>query len=173
MKKLLFVILIVCTVPAFAQKKVKDGIIYKQHPYIEIVKHLAALYEKGDADGLVKLYADSARIYGMTRYSVDTSKVAQLSVPPSRSLAEARDGWQHIFDNWERIKMQAIGEPSGLEYTHSMFTVQSFWLFTLVNKKTKKVAKVEMVLFARFNKAGKIATQIEFYDPASLLAAAR
>lgn len=173
MRKLLLILMIACTVQASGQKKIKAGIIYKEHPYIETVRRLARLYEQGDAEALVKMYADTAKIYGMTRYSVDTSVVAQLSVPPSKSLAEAKAGWKHVFENWEHIKMREIGEASGLEYTHSPFTVQSFWLFTLVNRKTKKVAKVEMVLFAQFNKAGKIGTQIEFYDPASLIAASK
>ena len=64
-----------------------------------------------------------------------------------------------------------IGEPEAMAYDDAPFSVQSFWLFTMVNKKTKKIAKVEMVLFVLFNKAGKIATQIEFYDPTSLMAA--
>lgn len=163
--------LIACSVSAFAQKKVKNGIIYKEHPYIEIVKQVAAMYERGDTAAMAMLYADSAQVYGMTRYSVDTSKVAQWSVPPSKGLAGAKAGWQQVFDNWEQIKMRMIGVPEAMAYDDSPFSVQSFWLFTMVNKKTKKVAKVEMVLFVLFNKAGKIATQIEFYDPTSLIAA--
>ncbi len=164
-------ILIAGSVSAFAQKKVKNGVIYKEHPYIEIVKQLAVLYEKGDAAGMEKLYADSAQVYGMTRYSVDTTKVAQWSVPPPKGVSGAKAGWQQVFDNWEQIKMRPIATPEGLDYTDSPFTVQSWWLFTLVNKKTKKVAKVEMVMFNMFNKDGKIGTQIEFYDPTSLIAA--
>ncbi len=171
MKKLLLLILVVYSVSAFAQKKVKNGIIYKEHPYIEIVKQLAMLYEKGDAAGMEKLYTDTAEVYGMTRYNVDTAQVAQWSVPPRKALSGAKAGWQQVFDNWEQIKMRPIGTPEGLAYTDAPFTVQSWWLFTLVNKKTKKVAKVEMVLFDLFNKDGKIATQIQFYDPTSLLAA--
>jgi hypothetical protein len=171
MKKLLLLALVTCSVSVFAQNKVKNGIIYKEHPYIEIVKKVAALYEKGDTAAMAKLYADSAQVYGMTRYSVDTSKVAQWSVPPSKGLAGAKAGWQQVFDNWEQIKMRMIGAPEAMAYDDSPFSVQSFWLFTMVNKKTKKVAKVEMVLFALFNRSGKIATQIEFYDPTSLMAA--
>jgi hypothetical protein len=171
MRKLLLMILIACSVSVFAQKKVKNGIIYKEHPYIEIVKQVAVLYEKGDTAAMAKLYADSAQVYGMTRYSVDTAKVAQWSVPPPKGLAGAKAGWQQVFDNWDHIKMRMIGNPEAMAYDDSPFSVQSFWLFTMVNKKTKKVAKVELVLFALFNKAGKIATQIEFYDPTSLLAA--
>jgi hypothetical protein len=171
MKKLLLMILIAGPVLAFGQNKVKNGVIYKEHPYINIVKQLAGLYEKGDIAGMAKLYADTAKVYGMTRYHVDTTQVAQWSVPPAKGLAGAEAGWRQVFDNWEQIKMRPIATPDGLAYTNSPFTVQSWWLFTLVNKKTKKVAKVEMVLFTKFNKDGKIATQIEFYDPTSLLAA--
>jgi hypothetical protein len=171
MKKLLLIMLIACSLQAFAQNKIKSGTIYSQHPYIEIVKQLAVLYEKGDAAGMEKLYADTAQIYGMTRYAVDTTKVAQWSVPPAKHLTGAKAGWRQVFDNWEQIKMRPIVPPEGLEHTDGTFSVQSFWLFTLVNKKTKKVAKVEMVVFHVFNKAGKIATQVEFYDPTSLLAA--
>lgn len=68
MKKLLFIAFIISNT-AFAQKMVKNGTIYKEHPYIEIVKKLAALYEHGDANGMAKYYADTAHLYGMTRYS--------------------------------------------------------------------------------------------------------
>ena len=96
MKKLLLIIFI-CSNVAIAQKKVKNGIIYKEHPYIETMKQLAALYEKGDADAMEKLYADSALAYGMTRYNVDTSTVAQPSVPPGKTLVGAKAGWQNIL----------------------------------------------------------------------------
>jgi hypothetical protein len=171
MKKLLFILLAAFCFSAYGQKKVKNGTIYKEHPYIEIVKQLAVLYEKGDADAMAKFYADSARVYGMTRYAVDTSKVAQWSVPPSKNLSDAKAGWLQVFDKWEQIKMRPVGPPEGLDHIDSPFAVQSWWLFTLVNKKTKKIAKVEMVKFDLFNKDGKIATQIEFYDPTSLLEA--
>jgi hypothetical protein len=171
MKKLLLVMLIACSLQAFAQNKVKSGILYSQHPYIEVAKQLAVLYEKGDAAGMEKLYADTAHVYGMTRYDVDTTKVAQWSVPPSKGLPGAKAGWRQVFDNWEQIKMRPIVPAEALEHTGGTTSVQSFWLLTLVNKKTKKVAKVEMVVFMVFNKAGKIATQVEFYDPTSLLAA--
>jgi hypothetical protein len=171
MKKLLLIMLIACSLQAFAQNKVKSGVVYSQHPYMEVVTQLAVLYEKGDIAGMEKLYADTAQIYGMTRYDVDTANVAQWSVPPAKRLQGAKAGWRQIFDNWEQIKMRPIVPPEALEHTGGTTSVQSFWLLTLVNKKTKKVAKVEMVVFDVFNKAGKIATQVEFYDPTSLLAA--
>ncbi len=156
---------------AFGQKKVKSGIIYSEHPCIEVMRRYAVLYEKQDTAALGKLFADSARIYGMARYDVDTSRTAQWSVPPSRSVTSAKAALQKVFDNWENIKMKPIGVPDGLEYNNSRFTVQSWWLVSLTNKKTKKLARVELVLFDIFNPDGKIAVQVAFYDPGSLLIA--
>jgi hypothetical protein len=171
MKKLLLLILVACPIWAMAQKKVKSGIIYSEHPYIETMRHFAEFYEKGDTAAMGRLFADSAKVYGMMRYAVDTAKVAQWSVPPSRTLAEAKTGWQQVFETWGQMKMRPIGTPDGLEYSNTRFTVQSWWLITLTNRKTKKVAKIEMVLFDIFNPDGKIAIQVGFYDPTSLLVA--
>ena len=171
MKKLLIVILVACSVSAFAQKKVKNGVIYSEHPYIEVMRQFARLYEQHDTAAMGKLFADSAKIYGMMRYAVDTTKAAQWSVPPPRTVAEAKAGWEQVFETWEHFSMKPIGTPDGLEYNKTRFTVQSWWLITLTNRKTKKVAKIEMVLFDIFNTDGKIAVQIGFYDPMSLLIA--
>ena len=171
MKKLLLVMLVAVSVSAFAQKKVKSGIIYSEHPYIETMHRFATLYEKGDTAAMGRLFADSAKIYGMMRYAVDTAKAAQWSMPPPRTVAEAKAGWQQVFETWGQMKMRPIGDPDGLEYNNSRFTVQSWWLITLINRKTKKVAKIEMVLFDIFNTDGKIAVQVGFYDPTSLLLA--
>jgi hypothetical protein len=167
MKKL-FVLLAIVSNAAFAQKMVKNGVIYKEHPYIEIVKKVAGLYEQGNAGGMAKYYSDTAHVYGMTRYNPDTGLMKKHLMPKSKALAEAKAGWQQVIDNWDHIKMAPLGSPDGLAYADSPFTVQSWWLVTLVNKKTGKTAAVEMVLFDMFNKNGKIATQLEYYDPTPL-----
>jgi hypothetical protein len=174
MKKLALILMLLSNA-AFAQKMsqamVQNGSIYKQHPYIEIVKTLASLYEKGDADGMAKYYADTAHLYGMTRYSPDTSLMEKHLLPKSKALTEAKAGWQQIIDGWENIKMTPLSPPDGLQYANAPFTVQSWWLLTLTNKKTHKTAAIEMVLFDMFNKDGKIAVQLEYYDPTPLVMA--
>jgi hypothetical protein len=170
MKKLLF-ILFICSNAAFAQKKVKNGVIYKEHPYIGVVKQLAVLYEKGVTNAMARFYADTARTYGMSRYNPDNLASGKFALSNSKSVAQAKAGWKQMIDNWEQIKMEPIIQPQGLEYADSPFSIQSWWRLTLVNKKTKKTAVVDMVLLDQFNKAGKIATQLECYDPSPLIAA--
>ncbi|HEY8782450.1 MAG TPA: nuclear transport factor 2 family protein [Mucilaginibacter sp.] len=170
MKKLSLIILI-CSNTAFAQNAMKKGITYKQHRYIEIIKQLAVLYEKGDVDAMAKVYADTARILGMTRYNPDTSRSGKSAQVNGKSVAQAKAGWKNIFENWEGIKMRLIEDPDGLDYAGAPFKVQSSWKLTLVNKRTKKAATTEIILFDWFNKDGKIACQTEYYDPASFIAA--
>ncbi|HVW14954.1 MAG TPA: hypothetical protein VHB54_14055 [Mucilaginibacter sp.] len=169
MKKLLIALALLCNA-AFAQKMVKNGTIYKEHPYIEVVKKLAALYQKGDADGMARCYASNAQLFGMTRYTPDSAVRVRHAIK-GKSLAEAKAGWQHVIDGWENIKMTPESAPDGLQYADAPFTVQSWWQLTMVNKATKKTAVIEMVLFDMFDKQGKIVTQFEYYDPAPMLAA--
>jgi hypothetical protein len=170
MKKLLF-ILIVCSNAVFAQKAVKSGIVYKEHPYIQIIKQVAALYEKGDTNAMAKFYADTARAYGMTRYQPADLAKGRFAPGECKSLAQAKAGWKDVVDNWEQIKMTPVMEPVAIKPGNEPFSVQSWWQLTLVNKKTKKTAIIEMVLVDFFNKEGKITSQLECYDPTPVIAA--
>jgi hypothetical protein len=97
MKKLLIIILF-CSTSALAQKTQTNGTIYKEHPYIEIVKKLTKFYEKGDAGSMAKFYADTAHIYGMTRYDPDTKLLARNLMPKAKALVQAKAGWQDVIN---------------------------------------------------------------------------
>jgi hypothetical protein len=172
MKKFLFIILL-CSNAVFAQQK-QGGIIYTEHPFIGVVKQLAKLYAQGNPNGMAKLFADTVHFYGMTLYKPDTARLAKSQKRPGKTLTEAKKGWQDIIDNWEGIKIVPTTPLIGLKYTaSSSFKVQSEWLLTVTNKKTKKTAYVQIVLFDYFDGAGKISRQIEYYDPTPLILAAR
>jgi len=171
MKKLFFIVLLLSNT-AFAQQMIKSGTIYSEHPYVGVVRRLATLYGQVNPDDLAQLYADTAHFYGMTRYNPDTSRIAKNLPAKAQLIADAKKGWQDIIDNWQDIKITIVGRPEGLEYfRNSAFVVQSHWQLTLVNKKTKKTAYVEMLLFDEFNDAGKISVQRGYYDPTPLLIA--
>jgi hypothetical protein len=165
MKKLLVIILFISNA-AIAQKTAQSGIVFKQHPGIETMRKLAALYQKGDADGMAKFYDDKAQFTGMGRYMPGARS-------KSKSLAEAKAGWKDIITNWENIKMTETRAPEAVQYTGQPFTVQSWWVISVVNKKTRKQAQVDIVLFDKFNKQGKIISQLQYYDPTPLMAAAK
>jgi hypothetical protein len=110
-------------------------------------------------------YYDAAvSFHGMGRYNPSAKS-------QNKSLAEAKAGWSEIIKGWENIKMEPTMPPMALQYAGQGITVQSWWKLTLTNKKTKKTALVEMVLFDTFNIDGKITNQLQYYDPTPLLAA--
>jgi len=165
MKKLLIAIVFISNA-VYAQKMSQTGIAYKHHPDIETMRKLAALYEKGDADGMARFYDDKVQFIGMGRYVV--------GVPPkNRTLAEAKEGWKNVIDHWDDLKMTEALPPVALQYNNGSLVVQTWWELTMVNKKTQKPAHVEMVLFDEFNKEGKIIAQRQYYDPIPMIDAAK
>jgi hypothetical protein len=164
--KIFLILLLLVSGSALAQKTVQSGMIYKTHPDVEVIRKLAALYQKGDAEGMAKFYDSNVQFTGMSRYMPGTKA-------RSKNLAEAKAGWYDIINNWQDLKMTETQAPIGLQFKDEPFTVQSWWLITMVNKKTKKKAGVDMVLFDKFNKEGKIISQLQYYDPSSLIAATK
>jgi len=160
MKKLLIVALILLSCGVFAQDMQKNGTIYKTHPYITVVNNSNELFLKQDWNGLAGLYADTAKFY-------------DPSSPKAISLADEKKGWSGIYNDWEQITVTKQGYPDGLQYDKDPFTVQSWWAVTAVNKKTKKTAKVYMVQFDEFNKDGKIARELSYYDQAPFIEASK
>jgi hypothetical protein len=152
--------MLLATTSTFAQTPVKNGTIYREHPYITIVNTSTDLFIKQDWGGLSKLYADTVKFY-------------DPSSPKKMSLADQQKGWAEIAANWEQIKVDKVGYPDGLEYDKDPFTVQSWWKITAVNKKTKKTATFHMVQFDEFNKDGKISVEIFYFDRLPLAEASK
>lgn len=161
MKKLLTIGLLTLSASAFSQGVVKNGTIYKQHPYITAVVQLNALFAKGDTVAVAKFYADTARFIDATN-----------PMKPS-NLTQAKATWHDILLNWDIVGIKQIGYPDGLEYDSDPFTVQSWWEVTAVNKKTQKKATFEQVVFDSFNKAGKITSELSYYDTQALMEATK
>jgi hypothetical protein len=160
MKKLLIVVFTLLACGAFAQGTQKNGTIFKEHPYIDAVNNSTALFLKNDWDGYAKLYADTAKFY-------DPS-----STKPYH-LADTKKSWADVYSKWDQISVVKQGYPDGLQYDKDPFTVQSWWIVTAVNKATKKSVKVYMVQFDEFNKDGKIARELSYYDQTPFIDASK
>jgi hypothetical protein len=161
MKKILLPALMLLSASTFAQSIVKNGTIYKEHPYITALKTEVADFTKGDTLGAASFYAD-------------TAKFADSPEPKNiYTLKQARAGWQRIFADWTITSVKQVGYPDGLEYASDPFVVQSWWEITVVNKKTQKTAVFDQVLFDYFNKDGKISFEGSYYDQGSLIAASK
>ena len=160
MKKLLIAVFTLLTCNVFAQDSQKNGTIFKEHPYITVVNNSMASFLKQDWDGMAKLYSDTVKFY-------DPSSAKPVN------LEAAKKGWVDVYNGWEQITVTKQGYPDGLQYDKDPFTVQSWWTISAVNKKTKKTAKVYMVQFDEFNKDGKIARELSYYDQTPFIEASK
>ncbi len=159
MKKLLIFSFTLLACGAFAQTQ-KNGTIYKEHPYIDIVNKANDQFLKQDWIALAGNYADTVKFYDPTSekpFNLETEKKM----------------WADIYANWDQVSSVKQGYPDGLEYDKDPFTVQSWWIITAINKKTKKSVKVFMVQFDTFNKAGKIDSEATFYDQTPFIEATK
>ena len=91
MKKILIAVFSLLTCGAFAQSPVKNGTIYKEHPYITVVNNSIELFKKQDWDGMTKLFADTVKFY-------------DPSSPKAISLADEKRGGQAFTTTGTKLR---------------------------------------------------------------------
>lgn len=131
-------------ITAFSQATKENGIIYINHPYIDIVNESTKAYLAKDAPTNTKFFADTAKFWasGMAK-----------PIP----IADAFKMWATDFDFYDSIKVTKVGYPDFLHYKdEDQKYVQSWWQWVGKSKKTGEMVKIDYVQFDRFNKEGKI-----------------
>jgi hypothetical protein len=164
MQKIFISIFTLLTCSASAQTIQKNGIIYKEHPYIDVVNNIISLYPKNSWDELSKLYADTATFIDLRNYK-------------QYRLDDAKKYWQNLgldlADNWEQLTIVKLGFPDGLAYEKDPFNVVAWFTVTMINKKTLKRARFTIVLNDVFNKNGKISSESFLCDIMPIMEAMR
>ncbi len=143
-KVMLILSLLLLGVGAYTQETKKNGTIYINHPYIDIVNNSVKAYLAKDDATNTKIFADTARFWvsGMTK---------------AIGIADAFKMWDSDFDYYDSITVTKVGYPDYLNYIDKdQKVVQSWWLWSGKSKKTGEVVKIDMVQFDTFNSAGKI-----------------
>ena len=100
-------------------------------------------------------------------YYSDTAKfwVSDINDGKFFPLKESMSCLALDYKFYDNIKFTQIGYPDYLEYDkdHTR-TVQSWWLWSGISKKTGKELKIYTVQFDSFNNAGKIIQEIIYAD---------
>lgn len=165
MKKILIAVFWFIAIGSIAQKPIKNGTIYKEHPYITTVNNNAELLNKQDVTKWEQNFADTVKFYNPMNYGVKPINMAELKQHFGIFLAD----WSNIS-----FTKQIGSYPDGFEWANDGgFTVESYWLQTQTNKKTGKIAKFYYIQFDEFNKDGKIVEEKFYYDPTPLFEASK
>ncbi len=152
MKKILLsAALFLLVLAAFSQEK-RNGDIYMEHPYINIVYKSVKAYLDNDIATNTGIFSDTARFWvsGMKK-----------RIP----IAEALKNWSRDFDLYDSIALIKVGYPDYLAYKDmDAKTVQSWWTWSGKSKKTHEVLRIRCVQFDDFNKDGKIVFESIYGD---------
>ena len=136
---------------AFSQPK-ENGKIYMTHPYIDAVNKSMNSYLANDIKTTATFFADTATVWisGMDKF-----------IP----VAEAMKIFASDFEFYKDIKLTSVGYPDFLHYIdQDQQYVQSWWTWSGVSKKTGETVKIDLVQFDKFNKDGKISSEMIYGD---------
>src|SRR6476620_9430191 len=151
-KILLASLLLAIAMSANSQQPKENGKIYMTHPYIDVVNKATESYLAKDMTANAKYYSDTAKVWvsGMEKF-----------IP----IAEAMKLFATDFDFYNDIKLTKVGYPDFLHYTdQDQQYVQSWWIWSGVSKKTGETVKIDCVQFDKFNKDGKITSEMIYGD---------
>jgi len=131
----------------------ENGTIYKDHAYINTVRTMISALEMGDLDLTYEQFADNA-------------KFNDINAPrgESHSKSAERTQVENVMAAFEIVSMDEYGYPDYLAYNGDGSTVLSWWNFRFKNKATGKEVVIFMHLSHNFNKAGKISSQMAYYN---------
>ena len=134
----------------------KNGVIYKDHPFISNIRLLIASMREMDIDKIRSFYSENARIYDV----MNSGEFDFLT------LDEEMANVENAFKAFEIVYIQEIGYPDALAYEGNNVVIISWWKMRIKNKKSGKVATVMQHIQHTLNKEGKIVREDYYYNPA-------
>ncbi len=157
MKKVLLVVLMLCTFINYAQKK--NGTIYMDHPAINTVEDMTKAFVAGDSEKVASYLADDFKAYN------GTSTNANDKGQDKAGFSKSAKGWNDALDYFS-ISRAPGAYPDALEYKDDnqkdVMWVQTWEDMKGVHKKTG--VKMNQPLHRLFvvNKNNKIQTIITY-----------
>lgn len=134
----------------------KNGVIYKDHPFISNIRLLIASMKEMDVDKVRSFYSENARIYDV----MNSGEFEFLT------LDEEMANMENAFKAFDIVYIQEIGYPDALAYEGSNVVILSWWKMRIKNKKSGNVATVMQHIQHTLNKEGKIVREDYYYNPA-------
>lgn len=136
---------------------IENGKIYKDHKFIGVVRRMMSNFERGDLDKAYQDFLPNAKLFDIN-----------LPFGESRSIEEHKKMSQELYKNFEIISVNEWGYPDLLEYNGDGYSLISWWVIILKNKKSKKETKVFLHSSITLNNEGKIQRLVDYYNGAAL-----
>ena len=106
----------------------KNGVIYKDHPYVTKVRLLIQAYQAMDFEKVRSMYNESTRFYDVMNSGIDEFK----------TLEEEFSSIDEYMNAFEIVDIRESGFPDVLDYEGNGAVVISWWVWTFKNKKIRE-----------------------------------
>jgi ketosteroid isomerase-like protein len=137
-----------------------NGTIYNQHENINTVRKMMAALEHGDADKGFSYFTEEAKFTNL-----------DMADGESATLAQEKEGFLGMLENWTIESIDVVGYPDYLEYElGNAKVVQSWWSARMTRKSDGKKVKLPLMMTHNFNDDGKITREAGYYTLQALAA---
>ena len=136
-----------------SRQTIKNGTIYKDHPYIGKVRQIWFNLAKGNIDEVWKDFSPNSRIYDLNLIDKDYN-----------NLTDHQKYVGEVFSKYDLISIDEVGYPDYIDYEGDGGTVLAWYNMIVKNKKTKKNITLKFHSQHDFNEEGTIVTEYLYYN---------
>ena len=136
-----------------SRQTIKNGTIYKDHPYIGKVRQIWYNLAQGNLDKVWKDFTPNARIN-------DANSIDQ----EAKSLKEHQAYVGEVFSQYEFVSIDEVGYPDYIDYEGNGGVVLAWYNMTLKSKKTNKNIVLKFHSQHDFNEEGMIVLETLYYN---------
>ena len=136
-----------------SRQTIKNGTIYKDHPYIGKVRQIWFNLAMGNIDQVWKDFSPNARIYDLNLMDKDYN-----------NLSDHQNYVGEVFSKYDFISIDEVGYPDYIDYEGDGGTVLAWYNMIVKNKKTKKNITLKFHSQHDFNEEGIIVTEYLYYN---------
>lgn len=136
-----------------SQRTIENGVVYKFHPCINIVRKAVNAYCAKNADAMFEYYSPDAVFSNLVLTNNQTYGVEAM-----------KKEMKNNFENQNNIVMVETGHPVCVCYEKENNVVYSWWLFSYTTKKGVKKSGIPIMMTDIFNPDGKIMSEAVYYS---------
>ena len=136
-----------------SRQTIKNGTIYKDHPYIGKVRQIWFNLAMGNIDQVWKDFSPNARIYDLNLIDKDYN-----------NLTDHQKYVGEVFSKYDLISIDEVGYPDYIDYEGDGGTVLAWYNMIVKNKKTKRNITLKFHSQHDFNEEGMIVTEYLYYN---------
>ena len=136
-----------------SRQTIKNGTIYKDHPYIGKVRQIWFNLAMGNIDQVWKDFSPNARIYDLNLIDKDYN-----------NLTDHQKYVGEVFSKYDFISIDEVGYPDYIDYEGDGGTVLAWYNMIVKNKKTKENITLKFHSQHDFNEEGIIVTEYLYYN---------